>query len=113
MIFIFLVIAAGLGTAIYLMVMYSSIPGAVDERLGELEPLPQTLGQWITDTDSDDAKRAKDSGLERQVRILHSPAKGLFTKEQLITQVRYKNAQTGEIDRVDPEVRAPRRRKKS
>ncbi len=110
MIFVFLVIAAGLGTALYLLVMYSSIPGAVDERLGEFEPLPETLGQWVTDTDSDQAKSATAKGLQREVRILHNPAKGIFAKEELVTQVRFRNTQTGEIDHVEPEVREPRRR---
>ncbi len=112
MIVIFLVIAAGVGTTLYLLIMYSSIPGAIDERLGELEPLPDELGKWVTDQDSTEGKEAFDDGLSREVRLLHQPSKGLFGKEKLVRQVRYRNRQTGEIERVDPEVAELRKRAK-
>lgn len=112
MIFILLIVAAALGTGLYLLVMYSSIPGAIDERLGALEPLPDNLGRWVTDTDSPEGRDAQAKGLTREVRTLHHPPSGLLGKERLVTQVRYRNAHSGEIERVEPERSAARRRRK-
>lgn len=110
MIFVFLVLAAALGTGLYLLVMYSSIPGAVDERLGTLEPLPENLGRWVVEPSSD-AEPASGERLQREVRWLHEPGR-LFRKETLIRQVRYRDLDTGEITRVDSAERLPRRRRK-
>ncbi len=112
MIIVFLIIAAGLGTMLYLLIMYTSIPGAIDERLGELDPLPENLGQWVVDGDSPEAKKALDSGLQREVRILHQSPRGLFGKEKLVRQVRYRNQANGEIEHVEPEVAELRKRSK-
>lgn len=110
MIIVFLLLAAAVGTGVYLLVMYSSIPGAVDERLGTLEPLPENLGQWVVDP-SADAEPASGEHLQREVRWLHDPGR-LFHKETLIRQVRYRDLASGEITRVDPEERLPRKRRK-
>jgi hypothetical protein len=110
--FLFLVVAAGIGTSLYLMVMFSSIPGAIDERLGTLEALPETLGKWLTDTDSEQSRAAEAEGLRREVRLLHQPVRGLFGRECLIEQVRYRRLSDGEIERVDPERRITRKRTK-
>lgn len=108
MIFVFLVLAAGVGTGLYLLVIYSSIPGAVDERLGKLEPLPENLGQWMVDPDPGSTPEA---GLQRELRWLHEHG-GLFRKETLVRQVRYRDLQSGEIVRIDPEERLRRKRRK-
>lgn len=110
MIFVLLIVAAAVGTGLYLLVMYSSIPGAVDERLGTLEPLPDNLGRWVVEDEPDETEAAE--GLVREVRILHHPPKGLLGRERLVKQVRYRNAQTGEIERVEPELVLPRKRTK-
>ncbi len=108
----FVLIVGLLGIVVYLTLMFSAIPGAVDERLGALEPLPENLGQWTNDDSSDDAKAAARDGLTREVRHLHQPRSGLFGREYITRQVRYRDA-TGRITRVDPEEKHPRRRIKT
>jgi hypothetical protein len=109
---IVLLVAAALGTSVYLAIMYSSIPGAVDERLGKLEDVPQDVGKWVTDTESELGKQALAKGKQRETRTLHERG-GLFQRETFVRQARTRNPETGEIETVEPEQRAPRRRLKS
>jgi hypothetical protein len=112
MVFVFVVVIAALGTGLYLTIMYSSIPGAVDERLGKLEELPQHLGQWVVDDASEAGARASQEGKVREVRTLLQ-AGGLFRGEHFVVQARLRNPDNGEIESVEPERRIPRRRSKS
>jgi hypothetical protein len=112
MIFVFVLLVAAFGTGLYLAIMYSSIPGAVDERLGTLEALPDSLGQWVVDTVSDAGKQAAIAGKVREVRTLHQGG-GLFSREHFVVQVRLRNAETGEVESVESEQHVPRRRLKT
>jgi hypothetical protein len=112
MIVVFVVAVAALGFVLYLTVMFSSIPGAVDERLGKLEELPSDLGTWVVDRTSEAGQRALASGKQREVRTLHEPG-GLLKRPTLIVQGRLRDLQTGEIEDVEPEQRHVRRRKKA
>lgn len=112
MFYVFVIVIAALGIAIYLTVVLRAVPGAVDERLGRLEDLPPHLGEWTQDANSEHAVSAKEQGLVRETRILLEPAQGLFGREQLVEQARYREAESGKIIRVDPERRSARRRLK-
>jgi hypothetical protein len=95
--------------AVYLLVVFREVPGAMSERWGELEGLPPDLGEWTTDDDSEAAIDARERGLTREVRTWREPGAGLFGRDRLVLQVRYKNA-TGEIESVEPDRKIRRRR---
>lgn len=98
--------------AVYLLVVFREVPGAVTERWGELEGLPGDLGEWSTDEDSEAAIEANQRGLVREVRTWLEPGAGWFGRDRLVLQVRYKNPETGEIDGVEPDRVLARRRVK-
>lgn len=98
--------------AVYLLVVFREVPGAVAERWGELEGLPSDLGEWTTDEESEAAIDARERGLSREVRTWREPGAGWFGRDRLVLQVRYKNAQ-GEIDSVEPDRKIARRRLKA
>jgi hypothetical protein len=109
MIIAFVVIVAALGVVIYLTVVLRAVPGAMDERLGRLEDLPPDVGTWVTDAVSSEALAASKEGLVRETRTLLEGG-GLFSRECLVRQARYRDGDGGKIVRVDPEQRVPRRR---
>jgi hypothetical protein len=81
----------------------SHIPGAADERLGALEKLPDNLGSWVADAE------LSSDGLVRESRHLE-PERGLFGRPKLLLQVRYRDPNTREILRIEPEVVVIRKR---
>lgn len=111
MIYLFILGIAALGTAFYLLIMYGSIPGAVSERFGELE-VPDQLDRWVTEEGTEAAMAAQAEGLRREVRVLLAPKRGLFGSDKLVHQSRYRDLETNEIARVDPDRVVPRRRRK-
>ncbi len=98
--------------AVYLLVVFREVPGAMSERWGELEGLPPDLGEWTLDDDSEAAIDARERGLTREVRTWREPGAGLFGRDRLVLQVRYKNA-AGEIESAEPDRKIPRRRVKA
>ena len=70
--------------------------------LGALEPYDSRLGQWQT-TGSD-----PQSGLTREQRLLLPDDRQ--RSPYLVRQVRYRDATTAEIVRIEPPGRVPRRR---
>jgi hypothetical protein len=107
MFYAFVIIVAALGVAIYLTVVLRAVPGAVDERLGRLEDLPSNLGEWVEEAD---APAAIAEGLVRERRVLLESGKGLFGRDQLVEQVRYREGSGGKIVGVEPERRWSRKR---
>ncbi len=105
-----LVLVAVLAVALYLLVIFRAVPGAVEERLGELEELPQGLGKWHPDETSPEGQAANESGERREVRYWYDEAAGLFGRGKIVKQVRYRDAETNEIVRVDPDARVTRKR---
>jgi hypothetical protein len=85
-----------------------NVPGAAEERLGVLEPLPPRLGEWEEDLASPEAARAKQEGLTREVRMFLDESRG-----RLLQQARYRSVSTNEIVRVDPDIAVKRRRIRS
>ena len=75
----------------------------LEHFFGRYEPLPDDLGAW--------KERGIDeqSGLLREERLLLPPGS---TPRYLLLQARYRNPETREIVRVEPEDRVPRRRVK-
>ncbi|HLV23018.1 MAG TPA: hypothetical protein VKZ49_19145 [Polyangiaceae bacterium] len=110
MFFIFLLIIAAVAVAVYLAFIFREVPGVAEQRLGSLAPLPEDLGKWRADTESEQGQRAAEEGLKREVRILHVSSTGLFGAERLVHQARYRDAKTNQIVRIDPE-RSERRRR--
>ncbi len=108
-----LLAVVGLGAVVvYVLVIFREVPGAVSERWGELERLPENLGQWTRDDSSDEARAATARGLEREVRTWRDPGAGWFGRDRLVLQARYRNPISGEIESVDPDVPIARRRVK-
>ncbi len=105
MFYLFLLILAALSVGVYLLFFMQHVPGAKEERLGVLEPLPANLGQWQEDTSGPDAERAKAQGLRREVRTYFDE-----THDRLLKQVRYRDSQSGEIVRSEPDEPIKRRR---
>lgn len=96
--------------AVYLLVIFREVPGAVAERLGELEGLPADLGQWTVDASSEAARAATGRGLQREQRTWREPGTGWFGRDRLLLQVRYRNLETGQIESAEPDRQLTRRR---
>jgi len=111
--YVFLLIIGLVAVGIYLGFILTQVPGAAEVRLGVLEALPENLGKWTVDEDSDPGRAAAEEGLRREVRVLHEPKKGLFGADVLVTQARLRDRATNEIVRIEPERRAARRRFKA
>lgn len=99
--YVFLLIVGAVGALAYILLFFSHVPGAKDERLGKLEALPADLGTWVRSGDSD--------GLIKEERYLLADSSGV-DQSKLLLQVRYRDAKTEEIVRVDPEKAYRRRR---
>lgn len=105
MFYLFLLVVALAGIAFYLLFILNLVPGAAEERLGVLEPLPPETGTWKPDHDSPEARVAAAEGLKREVRHYFYES-----ESRLVFQVRYRNSETNEIVRSDPERVVKRRR---
>jgi len=103
--YLFLLIVAIAGIGVYLLFILNLVPGAAEERLGVLEPLPPETGTWKPDHESAEARAAEAEGLKREVRHYF-----YVTENRLVFQVRYRNRETNEIVRSDPERPVKRRR---
>jgi hypothetical protein len=103
--YVFLIVIAALAIAVYLLLVFNNVPGAVEERLGTLEPLPEDIGVWHADAESDAGRTAHGAGLVREVRTFLDDGK-------LVRQVRYKSLASGDIVRVEKDERIKRRRVK-
>jgi hypothetical protein len=109
--YVFLILVGVAAVGVYLLFIFSQVPGAKEQRLGVLEPLPPDLGKWKVDEDSPEGAAAKREGLVREVRFLHYETAG-FSHGRLVQQVRYKKPDTHEIVRVEPEREIKRKRVK-
>lgn len=105
MAFVLMVGIALIGGLIYLFFIMNTVPGAKAERLGTLEELPENVGKWRVDEDSEAARAATSEGLVREIRYFYHE-----DRQRLALQVRYRDKLTGKIARVEPEVVVPRRR---
>lgn len=101
----FLVVIAVIGGLLYVLVIQRAVPGVVEQRIGTLEPLPEDVGTWKVDRDSEEGAAAAAQGLKREVRLFYD-----VQREKLTKQVRYRNQATNAITRVDPDIAVPRRR---
>jgi hypothetical protein len=104
----FLIAIAIIGALIYLLVIYREVPGALEQRLGVLEALPEDLGKWKVDDDSDEGKAAAQKGLKREARIFHD-----MQANRLVRQVRYRNRATNEVVQIEPDEPIKRKRIRS
>ena len=104
----FLVAVAIIGVLVYLLVIHREVPGAMEQRFGVLEALPEDIGKWKVDTESEEGKAALSRGINREVRLFHD-----VSNNRLVRQVRYKNPASGEITRVDPDEVVKRKRVRS
>lgn len=97
---LFLLLVAALGAAAYLGLFMTHVPGAADERLGQLEPLPDDLNQWV------EGPEPSPEGWIVERRTLQDEQHAL----RLILQTRYRDPDTRDIVKVDPELTTRRRR---
>ncbi len=110
MFYLFLLIVAALGIAIYLVFIFKLVPGAAEERLGVLEPLPADIGKWRVDEDSALGRAALERNQKREERLYFEEGKGLFAQGRLVRQVRYRNLSNNAIEHVEPDEPVKRRR---
>ena len=110
MFYVFLLIVAAAGVAIYLLFILREVPGAAEERLGMLEALPPDIGQWKKDQDSAEGKAALDRGELREVRFFYDRGSGGFGSGKLLKQVRYRSVASNDILRAEPDQQIKRRR---
>lgn len=110
MIYFFVVLIGALGTLAYLAIMFNAVPGAADERLGKLEPLPENLGEWQHDAASTEGMELAAQGKRLEYRHLVEHG-GLFKGQVVVKQVRVRDSATNEILEVRPEERHRRRRR--
>jgi hypothetical protein len=108
--FLFLLIVAALGIAVYLVFIFKLVPGAAEERLGVLEPLPDDIGQWQLDEDSELGKAALARNRKREVRLFFEEGKGVMAQGRLVRQVRYRNLSSNAIEEVEPDEPVKRKR---
>ncbi len=104
----FLVAVAIIGGLLYILVIHREVPGAVEQRFGVLESLPEDVGKWKEDTESDEGKAAAQRGLRREVRTFHD-----VRANKLVRQARIRNRATGEITHVEPDEPVRRKRVRS
>jgi hypothetical protein len=108
-----LLLVVGLAAVlVYVLVIFREVPGAVSERWGELEGLPEDLGQWKPEATSPQARLARERGLSREVRTFLELGAGRFGGDRLVLQARYRSLESGRIERSDPDVALRRRRRK-
>lgn len=105
MFYVFLVLVGIAGIGVYVLFIFNLVPGVQDERLGVLEPLPPDVGKWHADTESAEGRGATGQGQVREVRHYFYEH-----GSKLVLQVRYKQKDTGEIVRVEPEQPVKRKR---
>ena len=108
MFYLLLLFLAAIGSVIYFFFFMQSVPGAVEDRFGKLEPLPQDLGVWKEDTDSPAAIAAQKEGLKREQRFFFEES-----RQRLLKQGRYRSLGTNEVVKVDRDEVVKRRRLKS
>jgi hypothetical protein len=106
--YVFLLGVAAVGGVIYLFVA-GLFPGLKEERFGVLEPLPENLGKWLEDADSEAGREAVAQGQKREVRLLYE-AGGLLNGGKLLRQARLRDGTTNKILTVLPEEVVKRRR---
>jgi hypothetical protein len=111
--YVFLVIVALVGIAVYLVFIFKLVPGAAEERLGVLEPLPDDIGQWHGDEESTQGKASIGRNRKREVRLYFEEGKGLFSQGRLVRQVRYRNLASNVIEEVEPDQPVKRKRIRS
>jgi hypothetical protein len=113
MLYVFVVVLGLLGVATYLLVVFREVPGAIEERLGTLDALPEHLGQWRTDEESAAGCAALQKGERREVRLWCQQSGGWLGSQRLYEQARYRNLASNEIVRYDPDRVIKRKRNKA
>ena len=112
MAYVILIGIAAVAALVYVILLYGSVPGIMEERFGEYE-LPE-VNVWHRDDDSAGAEAAAEEGLYREVRYLAREA-GLFGGQSVIKQVRYRSLDSDKIERVDKDevIRLKRTKKQA
>ncbi len=108
MFYLFLLGVAAVGGIIYWFAA-GLFPGLKEERFGVLEPLPENLGRWQDDVESEAGRAAAAAGQKREVRLLFEEG-GLFGSGRLLRQARLRDASTNKILGVLPDEVVKRRR---
>jgi len=111
--YVFLVLVAALGVGVYLLFIFKLVPGAMEERLGVLEPLPDDVGKWRADPHSVEGKAALERGLKREERLFFEEGQGMLAQGRLVRQVRYRSASSNAIAEVEPDQPVKRKRIKA
>jgi hypothetical protein len=94
-----------IGRLMYWLVIDREVPGGWDRRFGVEEALPDDVGRWKVDDDSEDGRAAAQQGLRRETRLFHDARTGKLTR-----QARHRNPATNAIVRVESDVPVQRRR---
>jgi hypothetical protein len=111
--YVFLLLVAALGVGVYLLFIFNLVPGAREERLGVLEPLPEDVGKWKLDEHSVEGKTALEAGRKREERLFFEEGAGVMAQGRLLRQVRFRNAVSNAIEEVLPDQPVKRKRIRS
>lgn len=103
---ILMLVVAAVGAGAYVALFMTHVPGAMEERFGKLEPLPEDLGKWVRE------ETPTEEGLIAERRHLYRESTGLGG-DKLLLQVRYRDPTSNEIVRVEPERVIKRKRVRS
>lgn len=96
----------------YVIVTLAIIPGVAEERLGRLEKLPESIGEWEDDASSPEAQAAREEGLRRQSRLWIDADRDWLGRKRVLRQVRYIDA-SDRVIRTELDRRVRRRRVRS
>ena len=75
-----------------------------------LEPLPDDIGQWHVDSDSELAQAALARHRTREERLFFEEGTGLMAHGRLLRQVRYRNLTSNAIEEVEADQLVKRKR---
>lgn len=109
LIFLFIAIVP---CVIYVWVIWMEVPGFADERLGVLEDLPDNIGKWTRDEESEKAKAAEQEGLIYETRLWIYGNNPFTNQPKIYRQFRYLDSETEEFVRADKDKRYKRKRVK-
>ncbi|MCZ6835123.1 MAG: hypothetical protein O7G85_05050 [Planctomycetota bacterium] len=112
MLYALLLCVALVPCVIYAVVVLMEVPGMADERLGVLEELPDDVGEWKLDTESEQARAAIDDGLICETRLWITTSIMQFNREKIYRQVRYLDPRTLDVVRSEKDIRIKRKRVK-
>lgn len=106
----FFLLVGLLFAVVYLFFFMREVPGAAKERFGELEPLPENVGTWVVEQNTEAARLAQSLGQVRETRLWQYDEQN-SRSNRLVRQIRYRGLESGVVERVEPDEPVKRQRR--